>query len=591
VKRLVCGFGIPLGVVDMAAVEPKLGLALSGGGHRAAFFHIGVFAKLAELGLLRRVEVISTVSGGSIVGALYYLHVKNLLEDKSDEAIADADYIELVRQVEREYREGAATNIRGSAWANPVANFHMAKPTYSRTDRAGELYERRFYAQAWRDRPKRGGRIAMRDLLISPKGHDGAFDPDTDNATRRARVPILLLEATTLNTGHNWRFEAMYVGEPPRQHGSDGTVRADIDKNTILERTRWDDLPEACQDFPLGAAVVSSACFPGGFPPMQIPGIFNGDLLVKLVDGGVHDNQGLEGLRDRGCTHLIISDGSGQMPDRVRPSTRTPAVLGRIVSIYGDAEREERLLAALGHPDSTAFMHLQSGLPAPTRKAGGQATTTLAAPPLESGEFGVQEEVQRALANIRTDLDAFCDLEAWALMADGYQLAGRIVPRRSEIAALGQPVREVGWAFSAASGKLAQNPPDPHFLKVLQVGKERFLRPARMVRHGYAATNILMALLAAAAAAGLWLLLTPHGTALFIAGLVCLAGLVVYFASDKAYVKPVAVVVFDILVPTLLAIPLLAVAALQLAAGRRWRRIGGADQSQSVPSRAIMAQP
>ena len=137
--------------------------------------------------MLCRVEVISTVSGGSIVGALYYLHVKNLLEDKPDETITDADYIEVVRQVERDYREGAATNIRGSAWANPVANFHMAKPTYSRTDRAGELYERRFYARAWRDRPKPGGRIAMRDLLISPKGHGGAFDPDSDNATRRAR--------------------------------------------------------------------------------------------------------------------------------------------------------------------------------------------------------------------------------------------------------------------------------------------------------------------------------------------------------------------------------------------------------------------
>ncbi|HVD49595.1 MAG TPA: patatin-like phospholipase family protein, partial [Gaiellaceae bacterium] len=61
-------------------VHPKLGLALSGGGHRAAFFHIGVLACLAELGLLRLVQVISTVSGGSIVGALYYLHVKNLLE-------------------------------------------------------------------------------------------------------------------------------------------------------------------------------------------------------------------------------------------------------------------------------------------------------------------------------------------------------------------------------------------------------------------------------------------------------------------------------------------------------------------------------
>ena len=387
----------------------------------------------------------------------------------------------------------------------------------------------------------------MRDLLISPKGHGGAFDPDSDNATRRARVPILLLEATTLNTGHDWRFEAMYVGEPPRQYGSDGTVRADIDKNTILERTRWDDLPEACQDFPLGAAVVSSACFPGGHPPTDIAGIFDGDLLVKLVDGGVHDNQGIEGLRDRSCTHLIISDGSGQMPDRVRPSTRTPAVLRTDRLDLRRTHLEERLLAALEHPDNTAlfFMHLQSGLPAPTRKAGEQSTTTLAPPRLESGEFGVQVDVQRALANIRTDLDAFCDLEAWALMADGYQLAGRIVPRRSEIAALGQPAGEVGWAFSAVSGKLAQNPPDPHFLKVLQVGKERFLRPARMVRHGYAATNILIALLAAAAVAGLWPLLTPHGTALFIAGLGCLAALVVYFASDKAYVKPVAVVVFD----------------------------------------------
>ena len=63
--------------------HPRLGLALSGGGHRAAFFHIGVLARLAELGLLRPIQVISTVAGGSIVGALYYLHVKNLLESKA----------------------------------------------------------------------------------------------------------------------------------------------------------------------------------------------------------------------------------------------------------------------------------------------------------------------------------------------------------------------------------------------------------------------------------------------------------------------------------------------------------------------------
>ena len=92
--------------------HPKLGLALSGGGHRAAFFHIGVLARLAELGLLRPIQVISTVSGGSIVGALYYLHVKNLLESKADAEISDADYVELVRAVEQEYREAAASNVR-----------------------------------------------------------------------------------------------------------------------------------------------------------------------------------------------------------------------------------------------------------------------------------------------------------------------------------------------------------------------------------------------------------------------------------------------------------------------------------------------
>jgi NTE family protein len=42
----------------------KLGLALSGGGFRSAFFHVGVLARLAEADLLRKVDVISSVSGG-----------------------------------------------------------------------------------------------------------------------------------------------------------------------------------------------------------------------------------------------------------------------------------------------------------------------------------------------------------------------------------------------------------------------------------------------------------------------------------------------------------------------------------------------
>jgi len=553
--------------------HPKLGLALSGGGHRAAFFHIGVLARLAELGLLRPVQVISTVSGGSIVGALYYLHVKNLLESKTDAEIADGDYVELVRAVEQEYREAAASNVRGSGWANVLENFRMALPTYSRTDRVGALYEQRFYAKAWGGRPKRGGRIAMRDLLIEPKGHEGAFDPDVENPRRRAPVPILLLEATTLNTGHNWRFEAMYMGEPPRQGTTDQSAREDVDKNTILQRTKWADLPAACRDFPLGGAVASSACFPGGFPPMLVPGVFD-DLTVELVDGGVHDNQGVEGLADRGCSHWIISDGSGQMPDVVKPSTRLPAVLGRVISIYGDAEREQRLLQLLREGASVAFMHLQTGLPARERTPGGKVSEKEAK--IESTDFGVVEDVQRALAQVRTDLDAFCEVEAWSLMADAYQLTGRIVPARAGLAALGTPGPAVEWPFGIVEEQLAR--PSKKFLKVLRVSKQRFLKPSRMLPAVLPVVLLLLLAAVGAAAYGLWLLLTPHGTALFIAILAALGAMAIYANSEKPFVKPVAIAIFDVVLPALLAIPLVLISWLQLAAGRWWLSLGSAKR-------------
>jgi hypothetical protein len=42
-------------------------LCLSGGGFRAALFHVGALRRLNELGILARIDEISSVSGGSIV--------------------------------------------------------------------------------------------------------------------------------------------------------------------------------------------------------------------------------------------------------------------------------------------------------------------------------------------------------------------------------------------------------------------------------------------------------------------------------------------------------------------------------------------
>ena len=55
----------------------RIGLALSGGGYRAAAYHIGALRALYKLGILDKVDVISSVSGGSIIAASYALHDGN----------------------------------------------------------------------------------------------------------------------------------------------------------------------------------------------------------------------------------------------------------------------------------------------------------------------------------------------------------------------------------------------------------------------------------------------------------------------------------------------------------------------------------
>jgi len=46
-----------------------IALCLSGGGFRAALFHLGALGRLNELGILSLVDKISSVSGGSIIAA------------------------------------------------------------------------------------------------------------------------------------------------------------------------------------------------------------------------------------------------------------------------------------------------------------------------------------------------------------------------------------------------------------------------------------------------------------------------------------------------------------------------------------------
>jgi NTE family protein len=55
--------------IEIGGKSRRIGLAMSGGGFRAAAFHLGVMRKLDALELLDKIDLLTCVSGGSIAGA------------------------------------------------------------------------------------------------------------------------------------------------------------------------------------------------------------------------------------------------------------------------------------------------------------------------------------------------------------------------------------------------------------------------------------------------------------------------------------------------------------------------------------------
>ena len=407
----------------------RLGLGLSGGGFRASFFHIGILAQMADQGLLRHVEVISTVSGGSIIGALYYLHVKKLLESIPDDRITDQHYIDIVKEIELDFLKATEKNIRMSTFTNFIANFKMVLFEYSRSDRIAKLYNEAFYQLVLSGV---SDPIQMQELKIYPKGGSTNFYPLTDNNSRKAKVPILVLNATSLNSGRNWQFTAQTMGEPPVL----GINK--FDKKPIrLRRADGDgygnmvNTPINQQQFSLGHAVAASACVPILFDPLAISNLYYNredkeNIRVQLVDGGVFDNQGTDGLLQYDCTCFVISDAAGQMGTENNPAVDAIPVALRVGSILQDRVRTESLLHLTAtNTNNVAFISLREGLG--IQQIGWFDKNNIQAPdiliPPSSQDFGVDPRVQDSLSKMRTDLDAFTEVEAYSLMLDAYLMS------------------------------------------------------------------------------------------------------------------------------------------------------------------------
>ena len=201
----------------------------------------------------------------------------------------------------------------------------------------------------------------------------------------------------------------------------------------------------------LGYAVGSSACVPGVFTPLRLKNLYP-DRDVLLVDGGVHDNQGTGSLLEQGCTVVFVSDASGQMDSQAHPSAGLVGVPLRSNSIMMSRIRQAqfRELAARqrsGRIRGLMFLHLKLDLDIELVDWIGEQSPEDPVKPNPMTNYGLPKELQGKLAGIRTDLDSFSDVEAFALMTSGYRMAKREF--RKNIKGVAERPKEVSWQFQS----------------------------------------------------------------------------------------------------------------------------------------------
>ncbi|UCC71428.1 MAG: patatin-like phospholipase family protein [Gemmatimonadota bacterium] len=197
----------------------KLGLAFSGGGFRASLFHLGVLRRLAELDVLRHVEILSTVSGGSILAALYILVLKKYIDRKAD--LERSDYLAIVEEVQSDFLKGVRKNLRTRLLLNPFATLWIIVSNRTLAQRMGRLYQRHLYKRVVEElrhkgqleRGGRAGEVPLRDVRFYPGGEEVVGGIEEYNRTHSTKIPQLVLNATTLNSGRDWRFTSVEVGD------------------------------------------------------------------------------------------------------------------------------------------------------------------------------------------------------------------------------------------------------------------------------------------------------------------------------------------------------------------------------------------
>jgi NTE family protein len=263
-------------------------LALSGGCSRAIAFHLGCLRALEDLGLLSRIGVLSTISGGSVVGA-YYAYSP------------ERSFTEFDAAVRTLLRRGLQGRL----------GLELAKPTYwlGRASRAvGAMIAGSASARSRGERSASAG--ASRTELLYRVLQRDLFPNLTMSAARRHGMSVVI-GACELRKGTAFRFGDAAAGD-------------------------WRLGKMADWDVDVGLAVAASAAYPLLLPTLDRTWTFRGSETeskqrVLLTDGGVYDNLGVQVLepgRDPrvsihsfDCEYLIVcSAGQGQFTGDASPT-------------------------------------------------------------------------------------------------------------------------------------------------------------------------------------------------------------------------------------------------------------------------------
>lgn len=248
---------------DSSKLRPEIALSLSGGGYRSMLFHLGAIWRLNELGMLRKIARVSSVSAASITAGMLGLQWRNLLFDGAD--VATNFELLVVKPILRLAHNtiDSTTVLRG-----------MLLPSSNAIEKLVDEYRKDLYGDA-----------SLQDL---PSENEG---------------PRFIINATNVSTGVLWRFSKPYMGD----------YRVGLIKNPNVELAVAVAASGASLPFhsPLELKLQPSDFEPGSGMDLQVEPYTSN---VHLTDGGVYDKLALETVWKQFET-ILISDGGAARVD------------------------------------------------------------------------------------------------------------------------------------------------------------------------------------------------------------------------------------------------------------------------------------